>query len=58
MVSKEQALKNYILLNMFLIKSYDELKDKIFSTPCLNYKDNCILNDFLVNFFLSKMLSS
>lgn len=45
MVSKEQALKNYITLNMFLIKSYDELKDKIYSTPCLNYKDSCFFEE-------------
>lgn len=45
MVSKEQALMNYMSLIKFLISNYDELTDKIYSTPCLNYKDNCFFEE-------------
>lgn len=40
MVSKEEALKNYISLLKFLISNYDDITDKVYSTPCLDYKDD------------------
>ena len=45
MVSKEEALKNYISLLKFLISSYDAITDKVYSTPCLDYKDDCFFKE-------------
>ncbi len=38
MVSKEQAIKNYISLIKFLIEKYENINKKVYELPCLNYK--------------------
>ena len=38
MVSKEEALKNYVLLTRTLIDSYESIVDKVYNTPCIYYK--------------------
>lgn len=38
MVSKEQAIKNYISLIKFLIEKYESVSKKVYELPCLNYK--------------------
>jgi len=45
MVSKEEALKNYISLLKFLISNYDDITDKVYSTPCLDYKDDSFFKE-------------
>lgn len=42
MVSKEQALINYISLIKFVIEKFETLTEKIYSSPCIDYK----INDF------------
>ncbi len=38
MVSKEQAIKNYISLIKFLIDKYEKISEEVYELPCLNYK--------------------
>lgn len=38
MVSKEQALINYISLVKSVMKKFEKLEERVYSSPCLNYK--------------------
>lgn len=45
MVNKETALKNYINVLRFVMDEYENILQKVFSTPCLNYDSNNIFNE-------------